>query len=63
MVGSSSIEGIFQAEEPFAMNASVRRTTGVMCSNAILQAWNAASKQSVGLVAAITGIGLSPLRP
>ena len=37
--------------------------TGVMCSSAILEAAYAASKQSVGEVAAMTGIGLSPLRP
>ena len=45
------------------MKASVSNTTGVMCSRAILQASKAALKQSVGLVAAITGIGLSPFLP
>ena len=51
------------AEEPLAMNASVRRITGVMCSMAMRAASNAIVKQSVGLAAATTQSGLSPLRP
>ena len=34
-----------------------------MCSIAIRTASNAISKQSLGVAAAITGIGASPLRP
>ncbi|OAV72355.1 hypothetical protein Barb7_03122 [Bacteroidales bacterium Barb7] len=37
--------------------------TGVMCSTASLPAQKAASKQSVGVAAAMTTAGLSPLRP
>ena len=51
------------AELPFAMNASVRRITGVMCSMAMRAASKAIWKQSVGLTAARTQIGDSPLRP
>ena len=63
MAGYSFKLGSFQAAEPLATKASVNNTTGVMCSRAILHAMYAASKQFVGEVAAITGIGLSPLRP
>ena len=45
------------------MKASVSRITGVMCSMAILAASNAMWKQSVGLAAATTQSGDSPLRP
>ena len=45
------------------MKASVSKITGVICSTASLPAQNAASKQSVGVEAAITTAGLSPLRP
>ena len=60
---AGTFSGNFHAAEPLAMNASVSRITGVMCSTAILQAVNAASKQFVGDVAAMTVMGLSPLRP
>ena len=63
IAGYSSKLGSFQAAEPLATKASVNSTTGVMCSKAILAAIYAASKQLVGDVAAMTGIGLSPLRP
>ena len=63
MAGYWFMSGSFHAAEPLAMKASVSRITGVMRSTAILQALKAASKQSVGDVAAITGMGLSPLRP
>ena len=55
--------GSFHAAEPLATNASVSSTTGVRCSSAIFAAAYTASKQFVGLVAAITGMGDSPLRP
>ena len=63
MASSLAISGRRKAPEPFAIYASVSNTTGVMCSRAILEAWKAASKQSAGLVAASTGMGLSPFRP
>ena len=45
------------------MKASVNKITGVMCSTASLPAQKAASKQSVGVQAAKTTAGHSPLRP
>ena len=45
------------------MKPSVSRITGVIRSNAIRLAWNAMSKQSLGLLAATTTSGHSPLRP
>ena len=57
------MEGMRQMEDPLATNASDRMMTGVMCSMAILHAMYAVSKQSDGVKALSTGIGLSPLRP
>ena len=45
------------------MKPSVSSTTGVMRSNATRLAMKAISKQSLGLLAAITTMGHSPLRP
>ncbi len=55
--------GTRRADEPLAMNASVRRITGVVCSIAMRAASKAIWKQSVGDTAESTHIGDSPLRP
>ena len=55
--------GICHGCDPLAIKPSVSRITGVIRSSAIRLAWNAISKQSLGLLAATTTSGHSPLRP
>ena len=59
----SSTFGSSHGSEPFARYASERRNTGVRYLIAIRAASSAASKQSDGVAAAITGTGDSELRP